>query len=345
MARVRQRTPFILQCGLTAALAWAIATHLFGHAQALFAPIAAVITAGFNHGQRVSRAVEIGIGVTVGVGLGTLFVHLFGAGTWQLLVLVLSSMWFATWLGAGNLITIQAAVQGIVVMTLLRGNDQGVARVLDAFIGALCAVAASVILPTASLHRPRRAAAKALRESADTIDEILKAMRNDDEASGRAVLAKARRSEQLIQPLADAAEESVALTRFSAFLRHRRGPAEELAALVTPLDRLLRNLRIVARRSTVAIWRQERVPEPQKELLAGIAEVLQQCADELDEGHVPRDVIPRVLELAEASAQVELGPTMSAVVMLAESRSMLVDILELCGMDSADAREAIPDMG
>ncbi|GAA1718260.1 FUSC family protein [Propioniferax innocua] len=342
--RWRERLPFIVACAITASVAWAIATHLFSHDLALFAPIAAVITVGLNHGQRAARAIEIGVGVTVGVGLGTLFVTLFGVGTWQLVVLIAASMSFATWLGAGNLITIQAAVQGIVVMTLFHGDDQGLTRVLDAVIGSSCAIAASLIMPTASLHRPRRAAAKALTEAAGTIDAICRALRENDEDAGRDVLARARRSESLMEPLRETSRESLASARFSALLRHRRGHAEELAALVAPLDRLLRNLRIVARRCAVALWRHEAVPETHRELLAGIADVLRDCAQELEQGHVPREVRGRLIELAERSAEFEIDRSLSAVVLLAQARSMIIDVLELCGMDSADAREAVPDM-
>lgn len=342
--RWRNRLPFLAQCAVTASVAWMIATHLFSHQLAMFAPIAAVITTGLNHGQRVSRAIEIGIGVTLGVFMGIVFVHFFSTGTWQLLVLILTAMSVATWLGAGNLIAIQAAVQGIVVMTLLTGDGESLSRVLDAFIGVMCAIAASVLLPSASLTRPRRAASETLREAASTLDGIIEALDSDDEEAARHVLDRARRSEQLIQPLREAANESLASARYSALLRHRRGPAEDLASLVAPVDRLLRNLRIVARRCTIATWREERVPDGQRELLSNIADVLRDCAQELEQGQVPRDAVPRIVELGEKSSQIGMGPSMSAVVLLAESRSMLVDLLELCGMDTADAREAIPDM-
>lgn len=342
--RWTDRLPFIAQCAIGATLAWAIATYGLGHRMAMLAPIAAVITMGMNYGQRVTRAIEIGIGVIVGIGLGDLFVYVFGVGVWQLFILIMAAMSVATWLGAGNLITTQAAVQGIVVMTLIRGADPGFTRILDAVVGGAVAVIITAIVPAASLSRPRRTAARILRETAGTIDEVCRALAHEDEEAGRRVLAKARRSEELMEPLRVSTSESLASVRYSAVLRHRRGRLEELAALVIPMDRLLRNLRIVARRSTVAMWRDESVPRSHRLLLADLADLLRACADELDAGRIPRSVRPALIDLAKRSAELTMRQSMSAVVLLAQTRSMIIDALELCGMDYADAREAVPDM-
>ena len=39
-----------------------------------------------------------------------------------------------------------------------------------------------------------------------------------------------------------------------------------------------------------------------------------------------------------------VADSISAVVILAQARSMLVDLMELTGLDYADARELVPDM-
>ena len=52
----------------------------------------------------------------------------------------------------------------------------------------------------------------------------------------------------------------------------------------------------------------------------------------------------RLIAIGEESAEVPLHDTISGVVILAQLRSILVDLLELTGMDYADARGAIPEM-
>ena len=49
-------------------------------------------------------------------------------------------------------------------------------------------------------------------------------------------------------------------------------------------------------------------------------------------------------EIAETSAHLPLTESMSAVVILAQTRSMVADMMQLTGIEYADARELIPDM-
>jgi hypothetical protein len=86
----------ILQTSVAAALAWLIATELVGHAKPFFAPIAAVITLGLTVGQRRRRAVELAIGVSVGIAIADLLVAAIGSGTWQVGVVTGLAMLAAT---------------------------------------------------------------------------------------------------------------------------------------------------------------------------------------------------------------------------------------------------------
>src|SRR4051812_35109641 len=71
----------VLQCTIAAPVAWVIATHVVGHSQAFFAPIAALISLGVGLGQRPRRALELTIGVAVGIGGANLLGAGGGAGT------------------------------------------------------------------------------------------------------------------------------------------------------------------------------------------------------------------------------------------------------------------------
>ena len=70
-ARVlRNKAYFIVQCALAAATSYALAKYLFRVAIPLFAPVAAMVCLGMTHGQRLRRALEITVGVAVGVFFG-----------------------------------------------------------------------------------------------------------------------------------------------------------------------------------------------------------------------------------------------------------------------------------
>ena len=52
----------------------------------------------------------------------------------------------------------------------------------------------------------------------------------------------------------------------------------------------------------------------------------------------------QLIEIGESSAHLELADSMSAVVILAQIRSLVADLMGLAGVDYLEARELIPDM-
>ena len=48
------------------------------------AAVAAILCLGLSFGQRVTRVVEVAVGVFLGVAVGDAFVLLFGTGAWQI---------------------------------------------------------------------------------------------------------------------------------------------------------------------------------------------------------------------------------------------------------------------
>ena len=75
----------IVQTAAAATVAYLVATELVGHAQPFFAPVAAIITLGITVGQRRRRAVELALGVAVGIAVADGLVLLTGpgAGRWR----------------------------------------------------------------------------------------------------------------------------------------------------------------------------------------------------------------------------------------------------------------------
>ncbi len=334
----------IAQCAVTAGLAWWLGQLLLRHPMPFFAPIAAIICLGVTFGNRMRRGVEVAIGVATGVGIGDLFVHLVGSGVWQIVLVVAVAMSVASLVGAGQLIIVQAGVQCIVVVTLLPNPDQGLGRWLDALLGCVVALLVATIAPSAPLRRPGQLAAQVLRDMAGTLDAAVAALRAGDEAAADAVLARARSGEQALESLENAAGEGLAVVRQSPFRRRQVAGVQAYADLTAPLSRAHRNLRVLARRCVVALWRAEEVPAGYQEVLAELAEVARFMAGELADGRLPAAARKRLVAVAEASSHLPSDASMSAVVVLAQARSMMIDLMELTGLDLADARAAMPNM-
>ena len=74
------------------------------------------------------------------------------------------------------------------------------------------------------------------------------------------------------------------------------------------------------------------------------AEVMRFMATELRNRRLPTRARERLIAIGEATSHLTLTDSISAVVILAQVRSITADLLELTGMDYADARELIPEM-
>ena len=139
----------ILHTAVAASLAWLVATEVLGHDRPFFAPVAAVVTLGLSLGRRGRRAVEVAVGVALGILVADLLVFVIGTGTWQIAVVVALAMSVALLLGGGPLVVSQAATSAVLVATL-QPPDGGISlsRFLDALAGGASAlVVATVLLP------------------------------------------------------------------------------------------------------------------------------------------------------------------------------------------------------
>ena len=102
--------------------------------------------------------------------------------------------------------------------------------------------------------------------------------------------------------------------------------------------------RVLARRVVAATYRGETIPPEYLDLLTDFAQVTDECAAELFARRIPTAVVPRLQALGAQTSHVTIHRQLSSTVLLAQLRSMIVDLMELCGEDYTDARDAVPDM-
>ena len=67
----------------------------------------------------------ITVGVAIGILTGDLFVHFFGSGVWQIVAVCVVAMSLAVLLGGGQLLMMQAGIQGAILTTLVAGEAPG----------------------------------------------------------------------------------------------------------------------------------------------------------------------------------------------------------------------------
>jgi uncharacterized membrane protein YgaE (UPF0421/DUF939 family) len=340
--RWRAKRWAIAQCAIAAGVAWWFAQHVVGHPTPFFAPIAAVVSLGTSYGQRLRRVAEVTIGVALGVFGGDLLVRTIGTGSWQVALVVGLAMTLAILLDSGQIFVIQAAVQSIVVTTLLPDPNAAFTRWTDALVGGGVALVAATVVPAAPLRRPREQAAQVLRKVSDLLEAASGVMVDGEAGPALDLLADARATDHLIRELQDAAAEGLDVVASSPFrVRHAPG-LRKMAELVEPLDRALRGTRVLVRSTAVAAYLRHPIPHSYAMLTADLASAVDAVVAELDANRLAVDAQPALLAVGMATGEVERSDDLSAEVILAQVRSVVADLLLLTGMDPLEATDALP---
>jgi uncharacterized membrane protein YgaE (UPF0421/DUF939 family) len=330
---------------VAAALAWSLARFVVGHPTPFFAPVAAIVSLGLGYGRRLRRVAEVTVGVALGVLIGDLFVHAFGPGPWQLLVVVGLAMCIAVLLDASPLLVTQAGVQSAIIVALAPTPQVGFGRWLDAVCGGLVALVVAAVVPRTPLRRPRLAASRVLQDLSGWLEEAAYAVRERDVDRAYAVLDRARDSDQRIADVRSAAEDGLSVAASSPWRRGHREDMRAVAQLAVPLDRAVRNTRVLLRRVTVVVRRGERLPDPTLGLLDDLAAITAALATDVERRQPTGEVREGLVDVAQRSSRIAIGVSLSADVVLAQVRSLVVDLLQVTGLGDREALELVPATG
>jgi uncharacterized membrane protein YgaE (UPF0421/DUF939 family) len=340
--RLRSKAWHIGQCAVAAGLAWFLGKHVVGHPRPFFAPIVAVICLGTSYGQRLRRVIEVTVGVAIGLFIADLLLLVIGSGAWQISVMVVLGMSVALLVNGSQLFVNQAAVQGIVLVALVATPGYALTRWIDAVTGGVVALVAAAVVPRAPLRRPREQAAVVVRRIAQLLREGVRSATDGDVERSLQVLAEARSTEPLIRELQGAADEGLSVVASSPFRRKYTGSVRRMAELVEPLDRAMRNTRVLVRRMATTSYHHEVLPRSYAALCEDLADAVDELADELASGKMPTEVQSSLLRIGRGTAEVERVNNLSADVVLAQIRSIVVDLLQITGMDIFEATDALP---
>jgi uncharacterized membrane protein YgaE (UPF0421/DUF939 family) len=199
----------IAQSAFAAGAAWEIALQIPDHGRPFFAPIAAVIGLGAQRGRRGRQALEMIVGVVLGILVGAGLVAVAGTGAWQLVVATAVTSLLATAAAAPPLIRVQAAASAILVVALHQpGADVPLQRLVDALIGGgLAVILARFLFPVDPLELVRDEARTMRERIADALAEVATALETRDAEQARAAL-------RLVDELDDRPlDEAVSLAR------------------------------------------------------------------------------------------------------------------------------------
>jgi uncharacterized membrane protein YgaE (UPF0421/DUF939 family) len=209
----------MLQSAVAAGIAWVIAEHALDVSRPLFAPIAAIISLGFTTGRRGRQAVQVVLGVAVGIAVADLIHGALGSGAAQIGLIVILAMSATLLVSESPGAVVQAGVTGLIVAATPQPHSGiSAARLLEAVIGGGVALVFSQLLfPVDPQRRARDAVAELVRGIAATLADTRALLRAErDENVVDSALGVDRRRSELEETIAQAAE-TMRLTP-----RHRR---------------------------------------------------------------------------------------------------------------------------
>jgi uncharacterized membrane protein YgaE (UPF0421/DUF939 family) len=342
--RLRNSALPITQCALAAGVAWFVATELVGHARPFFAPIAAVVTLGVSLGNRLRRVIELVVGVSLGVLVGDLLISQIGSGTWQITLVVALAMTAAVLADGATLLVAQAGASAVLVATLLPpGGAGGFDRCLDALIGGAIGVLVTAVLPADPVGPVRRAARALLDELAGVLADAADALRERDLDAARDTLRRARATHPLIEAVRAALRAGREVTRITPMLRRSRRELGRYTELAERSDYAMRNARVLARRTFSAVSDGEPAAPELADTLGEMAAAVGVLTAQLGRDgnrELAREPVLDVVRHAKVLAHDWVaGP--SEAVIVAQLRSIALDLLQGTGMTRSDALAAM----
>ena len=345
LLRVRSRLLFIVHSAIGAGVAYWIAVEVIKHGQPFFAPMSAVIILGLSGGDRIKRATELTLGCALGVGLGDLLIMQIGTGYWQIFVVVGLALLVASFVSPAPLVSNQMAIGGILIATMFPPGDGGsIDRMIDAFIGGGVGILVIALLPSSPLDAGRHQVANVLGIAASVLEDVAASLKAKDAAKLNNALEALRRSQASVNKLETAASSGKEATTVSPFLWGDRARVRSLYRILAPVDNVIRNARVLARRAVVLTEDNDTVSDEQIHVIEEIADIALRLSDlyehhkEISEALEIPELVNRLRQLgSEVGEDIAEDRVLSAQVILAQSRSIIVDLLQICGMSRESA--------
>jgi uncharacterized membrane protein YgaE (UPF0421/DUF939 family) len=287
---------------------------------------------------------ELVVGVSLGVLVGDLLIAVIGSGTWQITLVVALAMAVAVFTDGATLLVAQAGASAVLVATLLPPGDAGgFDRCIDALIGGTVGLLVAAVLPSDPVGPVRRESRALLDELAAVLVETAEALRKRDAGAASAALARARASQPLIDELRGALRGGHEVTRVSPLLRRRRRELARFAELAERADYAMRNARVLVRRTYTALCDDEPAAPELADVLNELANAVRTLTAQLgrdgDREEAREPVIDVVRHVRALAGTFTPGP--SEVVIVAQARSIALDLLQATGLPRQEALAAM----
>jgi uncharacterized membrane protein YgaE (UPF0421/DUF939 family) len=322
----------ILQTAVAATAAWCIALITLPDARPSFAAIAAVVSLGASHGQRGTKALQLVAGVVLGLSVASALVSMIGTGALQIGVMVALAMTVAVLLGGGEMLTAEAAVSAILLVSLDPGASESFtfSRILEGLIGGGVAFAVgSLLFPSDPVLPVSRAAQAVLAGLGRTLERLAASIDAGDAGAASEALQAARSLDSELAAFHQALAQGRETGRVSPRRRQVMAELDRYAGSFAQVDYAIRDTRVLARHTVRGLRSGEPAPEMLSDAVRELARSVWSLAasydrpDEINSAHAHA---LRAGSLASEDNTVgALGQVRSTAVDLRRAADLVVD--------------------
>ena len=342
---------------IAAVAAYAFAAIIFGHSEPYFAATSALISLGFGRDPHIRKALEVAIGVTLGILVGDTLQALLGQGYWQGVIVVFVTIILARFIDAGVIFTTQMSIQAVLVVLLPLPVEGPLSRSVDAVIGGVIAIAITMLMPVSF----RKEAVAGMRELftsiTATLRELSSALEEQDSRSSWVALIEARGLQSKIDSVRAELSRADQTATYSPTQRSARQDLQEMSRTLEKTDLAVRSLRIIARR-VITVIDEFDTKSPKGDDLQRMSAWFSDAADAIGilGRSVAEPVAPgrhRSLSVARnalGAATTKLTPhnlganTLHGEALVMMCRPMMVDFIEATGSDHHEASNYLPNV-
>ncbi|MCT2150305.1 FUSC family protein [Dermabacter vaginalis] len=347
----------ILLAAFTAAAAYWLSKHLWGHPAPFYSGITAFLIIGLTLETKIRKSIDMSTGVFTGIILGEIARLVIGSGTWQLFVTLFVSLMLARFIKASVIFSIQVGIQSMIVLLLPQTptmTPQG--RALDAITGISLGLLVHIAFSRDPRHEQRKAADKFFEELRNALTKLSEAaLKGDSRLATKALTQIRSTSQRHTDAWALANDTANELTSYSPTLHRHHKHVNRVQHLLVGSDRAMRNARVIARREVEFL----RVTQPHT--FPNLAEALTAAVNAIDEIQAGVDteadftqarrklrlfcahLTPETL-LATAEGNVGRLGHFEGISLVIQLRALAVDLLEATGLPSSDARRFLPSL-
>ncbi len=337
---VSRRWRLLVRLAAATSLAYFVSTHLLGHEQAFFAPVAAVIVLLAGVGLRQRLLLELVLGVAVGVLVGEILILGIGRGAWQLALIVVLTTTTAVFAGLKGVSLTQAANSGVLLAAVVPAagaDNPAMTRFTDALIGGVCALAMIALVPRNVTRDVDRQVRPLLDDLEAVLSAVAQAVRTSDAVVAQDALARARGLQAEVTTALNTAASVQEVATMSPLRWRHRSEVDRYASLLIDIDYAIRDARVLARRVATMVRLGEDCGTAMADAIDVLAVGVRLFEADLDRpenyAHAQEQLIDSV-RAAVAAATADM--TLNRAAVATQIRSLAADVLLASGLDQGD---------